>query len=216
MADIAVALQTCDRALYTQKTVESFRAHNPDLSRFVLLHGDDASSDPSVLSIAQSAGFRTVSQMYQREGWLPTRIALLAHACFLAPWVLLLEDDCETVRPFPWALFDFVSASPKVDTLRLYGDYKNVDGLDKCLTFDKRRRVPGATMAPPDVRWKPIKGAPEPSEGAYIHWSPQPAVTRSDVLWRLHTGGQMLGRTARVIQNVTSHIGVERQRTVAA
>ena len=58
-----------------------------------------------------------------------------------------------------------------------------------------------------------MKHVTEPAEMAHVHWSAQPSVTRSVPLRKLHYDGTDLqGYTVRVLENVTSHIGVVRTR----
>jgi hypothetical protein len=204
---IAVALLTCDRYEYTERTLLTFLEHNYFLDRFVLLHGDDASSDARVFNLVEKAGFKTVVRMARRQGWLKARTALINAAAKRARWILFLENDCETLRPFPWFLFDQIAENETVDCLRLYGDNKSEPPSDenRCLTHNK---ITGRL-----VKWKKVKHAKEPAEMAHVHWSAQPSVTRSRPLMKLHYDGTDLqGYTVRVLENVTSHIGVVRTR----
>lgn len=198
---IAVALLTCDRLAFTQATVRSFVAHN-DLSRFLLLHGDDASTDPAVPATPRAYGFETVVRSTERQGWLPMRIRLFEEAERRgAEWVLFLENDVETVREFPWALFDFVRSKRQFYCLRLYGEFKARDRQEPSFTYHKQNRA-----AP--VRWMRLKYAPEKSQACRIHWSAQPSVTQIGPLLDLHRHGMESGAlTARVVDNVTYHIG---------
>ena len=215
---IAVALLTCDRYDYTERTVSSFLHHNPFLDRFILLHGDDASTDERVVPFVQASGFETV---WQPKGPRPldltnkqmigrilnARAGLFEAASQRADWILFLENDIETLRRFPWFLFDRIAKVKKVDCLRLYGEYKSAVPSEeyRCLTYNKSTGLP--------VKWKRVKHAPEPAEAGHVHWSAQPSVTRSKALLRLHHDGTDLkGGTVRVLENVTSHIGVERTR----
>jgi hypothetical protein len=202
---ITVCLQTCDRPELTQRTLESFAAFN-DLSRFDLLHADDASADGRNAALARQYGFKTVCQTSERLGVLCVRTALVRAALnHSANWVLHLENDIESVRPFPWDLFAYVKELPFIYCLRLYGRYKDRDKKEKCLETHKRRgHVP--------VRWRPIRRAPESAQVGEIHWSPQPAVTRIQELWSLHrTGQEPESQTVRVKHNVMVHIGMERR-----
>lgn len=200
---IAVALLTCDRLDYTARTLMTFAAHN-DLSRFVLFHADDASEDRRVPLLVQSYGFRTVLQNRERKGWLDTRTALFRHIQKQRhSWVLNLENDIESLRAFPWPLFNFIKRRNDVSCLRLYGRYKDLSKLDACLTIHKRTRI--------EVHWKPLRNAPEMSQIGWIHWSAQPSVTRTHDLMQLHRYGEDLpGLTVRVKKNVMAHIGTER------
>lgn len=203
---IAVCLLTCDRVGYTERTLETFSACNPDQSRFVLIHGDDASVEPTNIELARAHGFRTVVRNQTRWGNLKLRTKLITKAAKLAPWTMILENDIESVRPFPWALFDYVAKDDRVSSLRLFGPFKDRDGLEACLTTHKKK-----DHAP--VKWRPFRGAPEGAQVGDIHWSAQPTVTRSHELLTLHkTGVEPAGLTVRVKSNVMFHIGRERTR----
>lgn len=200
---IALCLQTCDRADYTARTIQSFAAHN-DLSQFVLLHGDDASEDPAVGELTRAAGFTTVAQSVRRVGCRVLRTALFEAAAKKAAWILFLENDIETVRPFPSALFRYVTRTPEMYCLRLYGRFKDAHRREPCLATHKREQHQ-------PVRWRAFRDAPEMSSVGRIHWSAQPAVTRSKELLKLHrTGEEPGGFTVRVKKNVTFHLGTER------
>lgn len=205
---IAVALLTCDRFAYTETTLRSFAAHNADTSRFQLFHADDASTDPRVPALATAHGFRTVARSTTRKGWLAMRIALFEAAAREAEWVLFLENDIEWIRAFPWALFDYVRRQSNIYCLRLYGEFKG-RGEEPCLAFHKQ----SSRLQP--VKWRPLKFAPEPTQVGVIHWSAQPSVTRTAPLLDLHRHGMESGDlTARVLENVTVHIGVQRTKPV--
>jgi hypothetical protein len=128
----------------------------------------------------------------------------LEAAAHFAPWVLLLENDIESVRPFPWSLFEAITENHDVYCLRLFGRFKDALGLDPCkATHQWRRNRP--------VKWSALKGAPEPAEIGAIHWSAQPSVTRVPSALALHRrGDRVLGLTVRVRDNVMVHIGAER------
>lgn len=201
---IAVCLLTCDRVPYTRVTVESWARYNAGDPRLLLFHADDASVEPTNRELAHAHGFRTVIQHKTRCGNLPTRVALIKYAAKQAKWILILENDIESIRPFPWPLFEFVQAQPGVSSLRLFGKFKDRDGIQPCLTTHKRE---GHTP----VDWRPARNAPEPAQVGRIHWSAQPTVTRSRELVQLHrTGVEPPGLTVRVKANVMVHIGLER------
>lgn len=202
---VAVCLTTCGRYDYTKRTLETFAAFN-DLSRFVLLHGDDGSPDRKGMSkLARRHGFATVVENRTRQGWLPTRRALVLRAARVADWVLILENDIESIRPFPWPLLRFVAARPSLYCLRLFGEFKGPNRTDPCKTTHQWK-------GNRQVVWKPLHGAPEPAQMASIHWTAQPSVTRSRELVALHRDGikELRMKTARVVSNVTIHIGAER------
>lgn len=226
---IAVCLLTCGRVDYTRQTLTSFAAHN-DLSRFLLLHGDDASEGPEIGVLAAGHGFETVVQHQVRKGARATRTAVVTAAAHRgATWVLLLENDWEWVRPFPWDLFATVQAARDVYCLRLFGPYKERGERCPCLTTHQ-----GRPDLPP-ITWTPfVEGA----EIADCHWGCPPAVTRMAEAIRLHgplqspvarrvhanlvargdwssdlpemrESGLLVGRTVRVTENCVFHIGVE-------
>ena len=202
---IACCLQTCDRYDLTARTLETFAAHN-DLSQFRLLHADDASTDhEGMRALTMRYGFRTVFQTHERLGCTMVRWGLISAATRRgAEWILLLENDIETLRPFPWALFQYVAKNQEIVCLRLYGRFKDAERKDPCLTTHKHR---GHSF----VQWRPLKGAPEASQIGQIHWSAQPAVTRAKPLLEHHrTGEDPEGWTVRVKKNVTAHLGAER------
>lgn len=201
---ITVALMTCGRYEYTARTLASFAAHN-DLRKFQLLHGDDASDNrKDIARLVKPYGFRTVVQHKTQLGWLPLRTALIARAAARGRWILLLENDIESIRPFPWALFARVQAHDWIYCLRLYGAFKDAEQLQPCKTTNQWRG-----HAP--VSWKALKNAPEPAEVAQIHWSAQPCVTRAGDLVAIHQGHREVHlKTARVVTNVMNHFGVER------
>lgn len=204
MTPVAVCLMTCDRPAYTRRTVESFLACNVDLSGFTLLHGDDGSVAEDNFRLARAAGFQTVVHHTFRCGTLATRLALIEAAAHFAPWVLVLENDMESVRTFPWPLFEAVADNQTVYCLRLFGRFKDALGLDPCkVTHQWKHNRP--------VKWHVVKGAPEPAEIGAIHWSAQPSVTRVPAALALHRRGHRdLGLTVRVVNNVMVHIGTER------
>ncbi len=210
MKTIAVCLMTCDRPEYTRRTLESFLAHNPDRSRFVLLHGDDASRESTNLQLARGAGFDTIVQSSVRVGNLAHRMALIAAAAKVAPWLLILENDIESVRPFPWDLFDFVARQKHVYTLRLFGKFKDAAGREACkVTHQWKGEQP--------IVWSDVPDAPERAQIADIHWSAQPSVTRAKSAIALHFKQKReLGLTMRVVANVMNHIGAQRTRPAEA
>lgn len=202
---VALCLQTCDRFELTERTLATFAAHN-DLKDFRLLHADDASTDPEAMrALTLSYGFRTVVQTHERLGCTMVRWALISAAARRgADWILLLENDIETLRPFPWPLFEYVTKRKDVYCLRLYGRYKDLARLDPCLQTHKHKQHQ-------TVQWRPLKGAPEAAQIGDIHWSAQPAVTRAQDLLNHHRYGKDPDAlTVRVKKNVTAHIGAER------
>jgi hypothetical protein len=197
-------LLSCERFDYTIQTAGSFVAHNP--TGFVLWHCDDASTDPRLRPTVQSFGFRPLVYTRQRVGVTAMIRALSLRLQELgAEWMLLLENDWETVKPFPWSVFDEVSVD--VWCLRLYGRYKARGEKRPVRNYHQGR-------SKADPGWQ--------SHGEYevgdIHWGNPPSVARVDrVVW-LHEGvrtekqaiersGLITDRVARVVDNVVYHIG---------
>src|SRR5688572_4097379 len=135
MRKIALCLQTSDRPEYTARTLATFAAHN-DLSQFRLLHADDGSQTPENRTLAKAYGFKTVLKTKTPIGCLPVRTELIAYAASRADWILFLENDIESLRPFPWDLFNFVSRHHWVYSLRLFGTFKDAAGLEPCKTIN--------------------------------------------------------------------------------
>lgn len=207
----AICLLTSDRLAYTRQTLESFFRHNYYwLSKFVLLHGDDGSVERDVFTLVKAHGFKTVYSSSIKQGWRVSRRQLFEQAAKHSDWILFLENDIEWARPFPWELFELVRKDARIYCLRLQGLYKDRAQLDAHMVHHKDgdRTVP--------VKWKRIKRAPEPAQIGKIHWSAQPSVTRARDLLRLHQFGyQIDALTARVLENVTYHMGTERTPRVA-
>jgi hypothetical protein len=202
---ITIALLTCDRSEYTRQTLQTLYAHN-DLHRFALIHGDDCSAKKHNLKLAESYGFETVVRTKQRQGAQAMKRAL-AKAC-KTPWLLLLENDWECDRPFPWDLFERVDASDAY-TFRLFHEFKE---------RGKRRAGVnhyGREQAPPG--WQPFG---EGAEIGDIHWCSPPSVTRiQELRWLLEKksergsmalSGKIQRPVVRVTENVFYHIGESR------
>lgn len=211
---ITVCLLTCDRSDYTRVTLSSFLEHN-DLSRFRLIHGDDASEGKRNLRYAAQHGFETVEHTRERIGGQEMRRRLVMRAAAMSDWVLILENDWEWVRAFPWRLFDYLRASrPDVYALRLFGEFKERDQKRKAGT-----RHRGKDNLP--AGWTQDPAAPEPCEIGTIHWGAPPCVTRaSDLVWlhqncrkesdSIRRSGLIDSLTARTPENVVFHIGAQR------
>jgi len=201
MMRVAVCLQTADRSDYTARTLASFAAHN-DLKRFALFHGDDASATTENRDLAHAYGFKTLVRTKARIGCLPLRTALIVAAARHADWILLLENDIDSVRPFPWALLHHVASIKWLYTLRLFGAFKGPNQTDPCHIVNKWKPEK-------PVKWKALGKSPEPAEYGLIHWSAQPSVTRTRPLVDLHCSGirELRLKTARVVDNVMVHIG---------
>lgn len=225
MTRIAVCLITCDRPEYTARTVESFRDNNAGtgLGRFELLHADDASTSPENYKLANDAGFVTAITHNTRRGVTRTIADAVGYAHSLGhSHVLVLENDWESARPFPWDLFDYFLAVPVAYTLRLTSQFKEWDEAKKCGRRPFGTDHAGRGNKP--VRWDALMDAPEPAEMGMIHWGNPPAVTRvKEALWLLDgtrsekecrekSGALEVGSdfTIRPAFNVFYHIGAHR------
>lgn len=199
---MAVLLQTCDRLDYTRRTLDTFTRHNAG-TPWLLLHGDDASADPSAMrDLAAAYGFETVvASTGTRRGITATRAALIAAAAKRgAEWCLMLENDIETLRPFPWALFEFVQRQADVYCLRLFGRFKDAQKTVPCKTTHSwERNTP--------VQWRALRKAPEKAQIGRIHWTPLSSVTRVQDAKALHVGIRPQDYTVRVKKNVMGHFG---------
>lgn len=212
---IHVVLLTCDRREYTERTIESFRRENPQLDAFRLWHCDDASTDQKIRKLAGRAGFTPLIHTDQRVGvteMVRRAARRLEHAG--AEWMLLLENDWESVRPVPVAQFREIVARHSPWCVRLYGRFKERD--EQRPTGTRHRGRGGA-----DPKWQTLEAAGEPYELGSIHWGNPPSIARvREVAW-LHRrarrekdaivkSGEIAAPVARVVQNVFFHIGFAR------
>lgn len=206
---IHVCLLSCDRFDYTVKTAQSFLEHNP--SGFRLWHADDASTDPRLRPTVQAMGFHQLEYTDARAGVteMVRRIASRLQRIG-AEWMLLLENDWETVRPFPGEVFREIQARGDVWALRLYGRYKARNNRHPVREYHQ-----GRGRASPN--WRAFDGY----EVGDIHWGNPPSVARvASVVW-VHEGvrtekqaiersGFIQDHVARVAENVVYHIGTQR------
>jgi hypothetical protein len=208
---LAVGLLTCEREAYTAHTLKSFAKWN-DLSRFdVRLHVDDASETDLNRELAVGHGFFTVKQPARMGCFESRRLLVTLAVAHGAEWLLILENDWETVRPFPWDLFQIcVERFPRVYCLRMYGERKERHGRETGDIHKGRDRAP--------VEWTPLKESPGVAEIGNVHWGCPPAVTELTTLdWLLtkansdrdimHRSGKLKKLTVRPIRNVVFHIG---------
>lgn len=217
---IALTFLTCDRADYSKRTLETLAWHN-DLTKFVLIHGDDASKDDSGGELARSMGFRTMVQTRGTRRGVSKMTELLFQAALAegATHVLNLQNDWESARPIPIEHFRAIFADENVYCLRLYGAMKSLTG--RC-GIHHGGREPRLV-----VEWKPheFQYAGGALRGEYqagdIHWGHPPAVTRiTDAVWLTKgvlresqsrkRSGRITRLTVRPIVNVFNHIGRER------
>lgn len=215
---IDVVLLSCDRLEYTRRTLASFLSHNaaPELAAvFRLWHCDDASTDERVRATATKAGFSPLVYTDARVGvteMIRRTARKLEHAG--AQWMLLLENDWETVRPFPLETWREAVRHYDVWSMRLYGAFKERDQQRPAGTRHRGRS--GA-----DPKWHRCGGATEAYDVGHIHWGNPPAVSRVDLVAWLHKkakrekeaivkSGEITNPVARVVENVVFHIGFER------
>lgn len=216
---IHVVLLTCERFDYTNITARSFLRHNSgaiEAGRLALWHADDASTDERIRSYAARAGFRELVYTRERVGVtdMVRRIARrLAH--LEAEWLLLLENDWETVRGLPWPVIEAATAPGSgIWALRLYGAYKGRSGTIPAGTRHRGRN--GA-----DPCWEELTAGGERYQVGSIHWGNPPTIARvAEVEW-LHKSakrekdailksGEIGAKVARVIENVVYHVGEDR------
>ena len=233
---VAIVLVTCGRLAYTRQTLETFSEQNPDArDQFLLLHADDHGADPeanAIKALAVAHGFETVVAHPATRGYRAARAEGIRIAADRgADWVVVLENDWEWVRPFPWALFEHIAAQrPHVYCLRLYGEFKERGHRMPCFRFHL-----GKNRQP--VTWRVDPQAPERCELTRIHWGGPPSVTRMREMLILQAdpllagydarrdsqpevtqSGRIDADVARVLDNVVYHIGHERtgRQTIVA
>jgi hypothetical protein len=209
---VAITFLTCDRVEYSRRTLETLAAHN-DLSKFVLLHGDDWSRDDSGGEYARALGFRTVAQSRNGRYGVARMTEVLFEKALRegCDVVLNLQNDWECMRPIPVATIEEALADERVYCVRLYGAMKSPTG--RCGIHhggrEPRRVVEWSQSAIPG--W----------EIGDIHWGHPPAVTRIDDAIALtksartesvsrKRSGKITRLTVRPVANVFNHIGRER------
>lgn len=217
---IALTFLTCDRVPYSVRTLETLAAHN-DLSRFILLHGDDASRDDAGGKLARSMGFHTAIQSGKVRAGVCSMTARLFRAAQLegADFVLNLQNDWESARAIPLDDLEAIFEDERVYCTRLYGAMKSLTG--RCGIHhggrEPRRVVDWVPYLPPEYDIDSLSGY----EVGEIHWGHPPAVTRIAEAIHLTKGaqresisrkrsGKLTGLTVRTVQNVFLHIGRER------
>lgn len=213
---IHVVLLSCERAEYTARTIETFLEHNPGPDpRFKLWHSDDASADRRVRALADEAGFEPLIHTDKRVGcteMIRRTARKLEHQG--AEWMLLLENDWETDRPFPWPVFEAVQARGDVWAMRLFGRFK--ERGDQLASADRHRGRNGAIPG-----WERFEAAGERYEVGSIHWGNPPSVAKVRWVAWLHKkasrekdaiarSGKIAEKVARVVPNVVYHIGFDR------
>jgi hypothetical protein len=208
LAKVAICLLTCGREHYTARTLHTLAQHN-DLSKFLLLHGNDVVGVEENSALASRYGFETVLAPKIRQGCSQMVSQLFIKASIKgAEWVLHLENDWESDSAIP------VDVIPQMDEshycARLYGVFKGRGALPCHTTHFGRAKQP--------VAWEPWIGGWEVGS---VHWGFPPAITRMREARFLtcniqreqdamHRSGVIGGLTVRPVTNVMSHIGEER------
>jgi hypothetical protein len=195
---ITIALITCDREEATRTTLKTFLQHN-NPAHYRLIHADDGSETKENVNLAAKAGFVTVHAPSNRMGQFAALAALSEVPCD-DEWVLVLEADQEWVRPFPKGCVDL-----GVECVRLQGAMKCRSGP----RAPAGRYLLGTRKL---IDWRPFVAG---YERAQAHFPGQPCVLRASTLRELMATaktvkGMALKRaldTARVIENVTYHLG---------
>jgi hypothetical protein len=195
---VTIALLTCDREEATRITLKTFLQHN-NPAHFRLIHADDGSELGENSYRAESAGFETIYAPSERHGQFAALKALV-DACADDEWILVLEADQEWVRPFPKGC-----TSLGVECVRLQGAMKCRSGP----RAPAGRYLLGTRKL---IGWQPFVPG---YERAQAHFPGQPCVLRASTLRELMATaktvkGMALKRaldTARVIENVTYHLG---------
>lgn len=207
---IALCLLTCGREDYTKRTLVSFDALN-DMERFTKLHFDDSSAGARNDELAARFCFQSLPKRNARLG-VSVATLLLVQEAFLRgiPWTLVLQNDWESVKPFPWHLLQRIHDDDSIWALRLWGRYKDQGDPIKDEVHKGKRSTP--------VEWEPYADG---AEIASIHYGAPPTAYRTEMLLRLLAGsshereamrnsGAIDAMTVRVTDNVVYHIGEDK------
>ena len=207
---IALCLLTCGREDYTKRTLASFDTHN-DMERFTKLHFDDRSVGTRNDELAARFGFQSLPKRNARLG-VSVATLLLVQDAFLReiPWTLVLQNDWESVKPFPWHLLHRIHDDDGIWSLRLWGRRKDQGDPIMDEIHKGRRSAP--------VEWVPYDDG---AEIASIHYGAPPTAYRTEMLLRLlarssherdamRKSGAIDAMTVRVTDNVVYHIGEDK------
>src|SRR5690606_33183021 len=121
-----------DRHDYTKTALESLAKHN-DLSRFHLIHIDDASTDARIEPLAASYGFELASDRAPVRRGNARSMRMAVDRC-QTEFLMILENDWESARPTPADLAMWLFEYDVCDAFRLYGAYKGRGRRYKCKT----------------------------------------------------------------------------------
>jgi hypothetical protein len=222
---VVIALQSCGRFDLTTQTLTTFAQHNPQLPDWVtMIHAEDGRVDKRNEKLATEHGFACVSSDRRLGNTLCRKHLIRKAAKLNASHIILLENDWETIRPWPWELIKWMTEQQHIYHMRFWHEWKIPRKYNAWVEAGRQGYVSrhrGRDNANPG--WQLFTGAPESIEIGDIHWSAPPAVTRiNEALW-LHKGvraesgsiklsGQIEHKVARVMENVIWHIG-EAKRT---
>lgn len=221
---VAIALQSCGRLDLTTQTLETFRQHNATIPPWVrLIHAEDGRIDKRNEALATSMGFTCVSHSRRLGNTLCRKHLIRQSAKLGVSHIILLENDWETIRPWPWELIQWMTEQPDIYHMRFWHEWKIPRKYNAWVEAGRKGYVSrhrGRNNSDPS--WKLFTGAPEPIEIGDIHWSAPPAVTRLDEALWLHKGvraesgsiqrsGEITHKVARVMENVIWHIGEARR-----
>jgi len=207
---IAICLLTCNRPEVTRRTVQSMKNHI-DLSKFILLHGDDNSDTYENHVIAQKAGFRTVIQTKKRAGVSVMWRNLVKSAKKAgADWVLMQENDWEWDRPLRTEELQDILSDNDVYYIRLFGKNKERSGRPCSKTHLGKNKT---------TDWVFYKDGWEIGDA---HWGYPPNLTRIDEALFLSNvekesdaqalSGQINKLCVRPKRNFVYHIGQTRTK----
>lgn len=221
---VVIALQSCGRYDLTSQTLSSLYKFSPNMPDWVqLIHAEDGRKDRRNENLAAGYGFETVSPDRQLGNTLCRKHLIRQAAKRGASHIILLENDWETIRPWPWELIQWMTEQPEIYHMRFWHEWKIPRKYNAWVEAGRQGYVSrhrGRDNANPG--WQLFTGAPESIEIGDIHWSAPPAVTRiHEALW-LHKGvraesgsiqksGEITHKVARVMENVVWHIGEARR-----
>jgi hypothetical protein len=206
----ALLLLTCDRPDETKRTIDSLLKH-VDLSRFILLHGDDASMTNKNCKEAWRAGFKTVVRPSKRQGVSKMWQQLIEKAAGLGvDWIITQENDWEWVKDFPFDVFEEAQAREDIYYVRFFGEYKEQGCRRPCGVTHSGKRITPV--------WQPFRQGWQIGD---IHWGFPGNATRIEEAVFLTKGitrendcrersGKINKLCVRPIENYLYHIGEHR------
>ena len=215
---IAVCLLTCGREHLTERTVETFAAHNKGRQDLVRLHADCSSGTPTLIGdyntnviLANDGGFGTIHAPAERVPQMVSFRQLIEEAALRgAEFVLWLENDWESVAPIPE--LDWLRNFRDLDSIvtwRMFGARKMRENGPRAMAGEHRIGTKDK------VDWRETPGSGW--EFGLTHWAAGGSIATLAHLksqihrWRLKdviTAKNDL-RTMRPVKNLMFHIGDE-------